>query len=186
MGNLSEKLKSVDKQAALASVFFLAKSGGVYLLWKGFTYLMENVPKLTPHWDAFRDFTGMILAKATYFVVVTLMGYEGQAYDRVFMIEGTRGIYIGNSCLGVSAMAIFAGLIIAYPGPWKRKLWYIPLGMLLVQGSNLFRLVGLALLQKHSTEAFVQFNHGYTYVIITYSFIFLLVVFWFNKLADKK
>ncbi len=185
MKTLKEKIKQIDPEGAKYAGTFLLKTAAVYAIWKAFTYSMEHVPALIPRWNSFRDGVGALLAKITEFFVVDLFGYAGHAEGRVMYVDGTPGIFIGNSCLGISAMAIFAGLIAVYPGKWKHKLWYIPLGMLLVQGSNLFRLVSLAIMQKHSSEAFVQFNHGYTYVIITYSFIFLLVVIWFNRLADK-
>jgi len=185
MATLSQKLKSVDRKAAWAAFLFLAKTAAVYLAWKIFTYTLEHIPALSVHWDAFRDATGAALAKTTKFIVCDIIGYNGGAYGRIFFIEGTNGIAIKNSCIGISAMVIFAGLIAVYPGRRKHKLWYIPLGMVLVQASNLFRLVGLAIMQKHSSEAFVRFNHGYTYLIITYSFIFILVAWWFNKWAEK-
>lgn len=185
MKTLTEKIRKIDPEAARYAVFFLLKTVAVYAAWKLFTYCMEHVPALVPRWNAFRDGVGILLAKITFFFVADIFGYKGYAEGRAVYVEGTPGIYIGNSCIGISAMAIFAGLVAVYPGKWKHKLWYIPLGMLLVQGSNLFRLVSLAIMQKHSSEAFVQFNHGYTYVIITYSFIFFLVVLWFNRLAHK-
>lgn len=185
MNALAAKFKNIDKEAAKAALFFIFKTAAIYALWKVFTYTMEHVPAFIPHWNAFRDATGELLAKVTAFIVCDIFGYRGGAIGRVFFIEGTNGIAIKNSCIGISAMAIFAGLIAVYPGSWKNKAWYIPLGMLLVQGSNLFRLVSLAIMQKYSSEAFVQFNHGTTYLLITYSFILFLVIHWFNKWADK-
>lgn len=185
MTTLTQKLKTLDREAAKSAIIFLLKTASVYIIWKLFTYTMEHVPALIPHWDAFRDSTGEMLAKITKFIVCDILGYRGAAYQRIFFIEGTNGIAIKNSCIGISAMVIFAGLIAVYPGKWKHKLWYIPLGMILVQASNVFRLVSLAIMQKYSSEAFVQFNHGYTYLIITYTFIFILVTYWMNKWADK-
>lgn len=185
LGTVNQKIKSLDREGTKSAVLFLIKTAGVYVAWKAFTYMMEHVPALIPFWNAFRDWCGEILAKICRFIVCDVMGYTGWAVGRNFIIEGTNGIAIKNSCIGISAMVIFAGLVAVYPGKWKHKLWYIPLGMILVQASNVFRLVGLALMQKHSDEAFVRFNHGYTYVIITYSFIFLLVYWWMNKWADK-
>jgi exosortase/archaeosortase family protein len=185
MAIISQKLKSIDKPAAWSASLFLLKTVAVYAMWKSCVFTLENVAFLTPYWDAFRDSFGHFLAITTEFIVCDVLGFEGRSYDRVFLITGTNGIAIKNSCIGLSAMAIFAGLIAVYPGKWKHKLWYIPLGMILVQASNLFRLASLSIMQKYSSEAFVQFNHGYTYLIITYSFIFMLVVHWFNKWADR-
>jgi exosortase/archaeosortase family protein len=185
MKALSEKIKQIDRDAARDAGFFLLKTAGVYAFWKVFVYAADHISFLTPHWNAFRHTLGILLAKISAFFVVDLFGYAGRAEGRALLMDGVPGIYIGNTCIGLSAMVIFTGLIAVYPGKWKHKLWFIPLGLILVQGSNLFRLVGLAIMQIYSSEAFVQFNHGYTYVIITYSFIFLLVAFWMNRLAEK-
>ena len=181
MATISQKLKSIDKPAAWSATLFLLKTATVYVTWKVFVFTLEHVPYLTPYWDTFRDGFGHLLAISTEYIVCDILGLDGQSYGRVFRIEGTNGIAIKNSCIGLSAMVIFAGLIAVYPGKWQHKLWYIPLGMVLVQCSNLFRLVSLSIMQKYSSEAFVQFNHGYTYLIITYSFIFMLVVHWLTN-----
>lgn len=185
MKALIEKIRQIDREGFRDASFFLLKTAGVYAFWKVFVYAADNLSFLTPHWNAFRHSLGTLLAKICAFFVVDLFGYAGRPEGRALLIDGVPGIYIGNTCIGLSAMVIFTGLIAVYPGKWKHKLWFIPLGLILVQGSNLFRLVGLAIMQKYSSEAFVQFNHGYTYVLITYSFIFMLVVIWMNRLAEK-
>ena len=185
MATISQKLKSIDRPAAWSAAIFLLKTAAVYAIWKGLVFTLEHIPYLTPYWNSFRDAFGQFLATTTKFIVCDILGFQGHSYSRVFQIEGTNGIDIKNSCIGLSAMIIFAGLIAVYPGRWKHKLWYIPLGMVLVQCSNIFRLVSLGIMQKYSSEAFVQFNHGYTYLIITYTFIFMLVAHWFNTWADR-
>lgn len=164
---------------------YLLKLLFVYLLWKAFTFTMEHVSFLTPHWNSFRDWFANILVDISVFFIKLTTGLEVETFHRVLRIPGTRGMYIANSCTGIPAMVIFAGIILSYPGKLKHKLWYIPLGMILVQASNVFRLVGLAILQKYSTEDFVRFNHGYTYLILTYSFVFWLVLLWMNRLSEK-
>jgi exosortase/archaeosortase family protein len=179
--SLSQKLKSLDKEALKEASVYLAKLVGVYATWKIFIYIVEHNEKSHAYYNHFRDEFAHVLLIINQFIIKVLFGMDVHIHERITWFDGTKGIYLGNSCIGLAAMVIFAGIIMSFPGKIKHKLWFIPLGMILVQGSNMFRITGLTMLQRYSTEAFVQFNHGYTYVIITYSFMFFLIVFWMNK-----
>jgi len=97
--------------------------------------------------------------------------------DRVIGVDGTGGLWIGDNCNGIVLFALFAGFIIAYPGSWKKKLIYIPAGIILIELMNVLRIVFLAILDTHS-RAWTEFNHTYTFTIIIYGFIFLLWMNW--------
>ncbi len=99
---------------------------------------------------------------------------------RTLGIDGSHGVFIADSCAGLPLLALFAGFIIAYPGPISKKLWYIPLGLITVHFINVVRIVGLCLLANHAPEM-LDFNHHYTFTITVYAYIFLLWVIWVNK-----
>ncbi|MCW3082638.1 MAG: hypothetical protein JWP12_4 [Bacteroidetes bacterium] len=99
--------------------------------------------------------------------------------DRVIGVDGTGGLWIGDNCNGIVLFAQFSGFIIAYPGNWKKKLIYIPTGIILIELMNVFRIVALAILDTHS-RAWTEFNHTYTFTIIIYGFIFLMWMYWVN------
>jgi exosortase family protein XrtF len=104
--------------------------------------------------------------------------------DRLIGVDGTGGLWIGDNCNGIALFALFTGFILAYPGNWKKKLFYIPLGILLIQLLNIARVVSLAILDTHS-RAWTEFNHTYTFTIVIYGCIFLLWMLWTNKVSDE-
>ncbi|HEX8517708.1 MAG TPA: archaeosortase/exosortase family protein [Bacteroidia bacterium] len=117
--------------------------------------------------------------------ILELMGFlVFTGSDRLIGIDGTGGLWIGDNCNGIALFALFAGFIIAYPGKWQKKLYYIPLGILLIELMNILRVVALAILDTYS-RAWTEFNHTYTFTIVIYGLIFLLWMFWVNRVSDK-
>jgi exosortase family protein XrtF len=123
-------------------------------------------------------------------VAVSKWILEGLGYtvftgsDRLIGIDGTGGLWIGDNCNGIALFSLFTGFIIAYPGNWKKKLYFIPLGILMIEILNILRVVFLAILDTHS-RTWTEFNHTYTFTIIIYGFIFFLWMLWTNKISDK-
>jgi exosortase/archaeosortase family protein len=105
--------------------------------------------------------------------------------ERVIGVDGTGGLWIGDNCNGIALFALFSGFVIAYKGKVKYKIIYIILGVLSIELLNVFRIVGLAILDTYS-RAWTEFNHTYTFNIIIYAYIFMLWMIWANKIADKK
>ena len=104
---------------------------------------------------------------------------------QVFGIDGSNGVWIGGPCNGITLMFLFAIFIIAYPGNLKHKLWYLPIGIILVYSLNLFRIVSLSLIAYYK-PSYLEFNHTYTFTFIAYSFVFSLWMLWVNKFSIEK
>jgi exosortase/archaeosortase family protein len=102
---------------------------------------------------------------------------------RLLYIKGTSGLFIGDSCNGISLFALFSIFIIAFPGKPIAKLFFIPVGVLLIHLLNVLRVVALALIQTYSYE-WTEFNHTYTFTIIIYFFIFALWMIWINNFSS--
>ena len=122
--------------------------------------------------------------------LLELLGYQlgdpmayGESY-RVLSIEGTRGVWIGDPCNGITLFALFTGFVLAYPGPVIKKSWFIPLGIISIHLLNVLRVVGLTLIQKYFPDS-LDFNHTYTFTIIVYSWVFLLWYIWSAKMTTK-
>lgn len=115
--------------------------------------------------------------------ILEILGYQVfTGVERMIGIDGFPGLWIGDNCNGMVLFALFSGFVIAYPGPVKKKLVYIPIGILLIQLLNIARIVILAIIQTHSLEM-TEFNHTYTFTIIIYGFIFFLWMYWVNRLS---
>jgi exosortase family protein XrtF len=102
-----------------------------------------------------------------------------------FGIEGSNGVTIGAPCDGMVLFALFTVFMISYPGPVKHKLWYTPIGLLIIHSLNILRVTGLALI-VHYNEAWLAFNHDYTFTIIVYAVVFVLWLIWINQFAQRK
>jgi exosortase family protein XrtF len=116
------------------------------------------------------------------------MGYESFISDnatiRTVGIDGTHGLWIGDPCNGLTLFALFAIFIVAYPGPWKHKLWFIPVGITVIHFLNVMRITALCIIVMKRPE-WLDFNHTYTFQLLMYGFIFGLWWIWIQKLSSR-
>ena len=99
---------------------------------------------------------------------------------RTMGIDGTNGVWIGDACNGIPLFAVFTIVISCFPGPWKTKLWYIPIGILFIHLINIIRLAILSIIVFYSPDS-LDFNHTYTFQILVYGLMFLLWIRWIKK-----
>ncbi len=117
-------------------------------------------------------------------IILEIFGYSVITdATRTIRIDGTGGLWVGDSCNGIALFALFAGFIIAYTGKAIHKIIYVSVGILLIEFLNILRIVALAILDTHSRE-WTEFNHTYTFTIVIYGFIFLLWIVWVNKFSN--
>jgi exosortase family protein XrtF len=101
---------------------------------------------------------------------------------RVVGIDGTNGVWIGDPCNGITLFALFTAFLLAFPGPVKHKLWFIPLGIFSIFLVNTFRIAALCVIVQKKPE-WLAFNHDYVFKIVVYGFIFLLWMLWVNRFS---
>ncbi|MEM9023704.1 MAG: archaeosortase/exosortase family protein [Bacteroidota bacterium] len=105
---------------------------------------------------------------------------------RTVGIDGTNGLWIGDNCDGIILFVLFTVFVVAYPGAIKRKLWFIPLGLLTIHLLNVLRILALTLIIYYFPDPEVlDFNHTYTFQAIVYAYVFFLWYLWANKLSGK-
>ena len=115
--------------------------------------------------------------------ILNLMGYEIEQFkmpeygNRIISGTGTGLLRIAHLCNGLELYVIFAIFLLAFPGSWKNKVWFIPVGFVIIYLVNLIRVISLILIQMYHPD-YLQFNHKYTFVIIVYGVIFGLWVVW--------
>ena len=118
--------------------------------------------------------------------ILTWMGYEVvNNGDRMMNIKGTPGLFIGDSCNGISLFALYSIFLIAFPGKIISKIIFIPAGILAIHLLNILRVVCLSIIETYSYE-WTEFNHSYTFTILIYAFIFATWLFWINKFSGLK
>ena len=144
-----------------------------YDLWLHPTYKVDNyIINSLGHWGS---------------KLLSLLGYELIEISpdddiTTIGIDGTHGLWIGDPCSGLSLFALFTGFIIAYPGSIKRKLLYIPIGILCIHLLNIMRVAALCMVLYYTPE-YLEFNHTYTFTIMVYSIVFILWYLWVDKFS---
>jgi exosortase/archaeosortase family protein len=94
-------------------------------------------------------------------------------------------IAINQGCSGLKQILQISLLLMIFPGPWKHKLWYIPMGMLLIHLTNLFRIIGLGEVLTLVPE-YWKFSHDNLFRPFFYVVIFTLWVIWVEKFMKKQ
>jgi exosortase family protein XrtF len=157
---------------------FLLAIFGFYIAWFLFyTFLLKPSGKV----DLFIIDVTIRMSTA----ILETFGYRVfTGEERLIGIDGTGGLWIGDNCDGLFLFAVFTGFIVAYPGSWKHKLWYIPVGIVILQLLNVCRVVGLAILDTKS-RAWTEFNHTYTFNLLIYGCIFLMWMHWVNRYSSN-
>lgn len=127
-------------------------------------------------------FSSMLLEGLGY----TLMPAPPAAQQiRTIGIDGSYGVWIGDPCNGITLFALFLIFMLAYPGPIVKKLWYIPLGLIIIHAVNIIRISALTIIVDID-PSWLDFNHNYTFYIFVYSAVFALWYFWAFKLSNIK
>jgi exosortase family protein XrtF len=158
---------------------FLIKAFGLYFLWYILYELWLHPSGILDH----AVISNLIFCAEE---ILKFIGYhliqvpEGPDTVRVLGIDGTHGVWIGDPCNGISVFALFSGFILIFPGPSIAKIWFAPLGVLLIHLVNILRVVGLCVVMKYFPES-LEFNHTYTFTVIVYCFVFFLWLIWVNK-----
>ncbi|WP_035558999.1 exosortase X [Hymenobacter sp. IS2118] len=126
---------------------------------------------------------GHIAASGAAFL--RLLGFDsvvGASQAKLILLNSKPAVLVGAPCNGLVLYALFAGFVAAFPGPWQRKLWYIPAGITVIWFLNVLRVAALAL-NQHYYQSSADFNHHYTFTFVVYGFIFALWMLWARRLA---
>ncbi|MGB0888410.1 MAG: exosortase X [Vicingaceae bacterium] len=160
-------------------IIFLIKAIGLYLLW----FLIYDLwLKKTGVFD------DLVVDNVVYFCVqiLTGLGYMINVdYHSLGIPGGAAQVFVGSGCNGVEMMALFAGFVIIFEGNWKHKLWFIPLGIIILHFLNILRVISLMFIAHDSLES-LDFNHKYTFTIILYILTFVGWMIWVKYFSKTK
>ena len=151
-------------------VRFAAIAAGVYMVW----FVVYDL-WLLPEGRVDEWLSGLVASISGG--VMRVFGQAASVSGRVVTLPGTAGIYVADGCNGLSTFGLFAGFVLAYPGPWLRKSWFIPFGILMIISVNILRLVALLLVQRH-WPGYFEVSHSFGASFIFYIAVFLLWVLW--------
>lgn len=153
-----------------ALTVFLLKMAAVYAVW----FVLYDLWLLP---DGRLDtWLSEFVASATGWVLAPF--YPTMTVDaRTIWATPTAGIFIENGCNGLSALSLFVGFVVAYPGTWIRRTVFIPLGLAAIVATNIARCAVLLVIQDQWPSIFGQV-HGFQALFVFYFAIFALWVLW--------
>lgn len=137
-----------------------------------------------------------VYLEAAWFLSVT--GVNVTAFDELtisgglkqnvfFYAENSGFVYVNLSCSGLKQFYQWFFLILLYPGPWKQKLWFIPVGILIVHLVNVFRIIAMVFVTMLIPQHW-DFVHDWVLRPFFYVVMFFLWVWWNERfyLKSKK
>ncbi len=168
-------------------------------------FILRNNSELkymVQHAQFIYDFYRTIMYSSLY--ILKFLGFDAYIYysETIYKygvyamgIVGSKSIFMGISCIGMTLMGVFIALIISYPGKIKHKLWLIPSGLIIIQILNIVRMCTLTILvhngfvhtfNDYNFLGILKFNHHDLFNFFIYIIIFGMFVFYINTFGLKK
>lgn len=136
--------------------------------------------------DAAHEATSQMVFNQSVWIIDHILNIPNSTDDkRVIYFSNNGYIGINHSCSGLKPILQFVILMLIFPGPWKHKAWFIPMGIVIVHLTNLFRICGLAVVTITIPE-YWDFAHDYLFRPFFYVVIFFLWVIWVERIRSKR
>lgn len=145
---------------------FLWWDGGLHkLLLSSFAF------KETEHFMA-----QIVFAPSAWFVD-NILGIEIRTIDEIIYFSNNKAIEVNGTCSGLKQFYQWTILMILFPGPWKQKLWFIPMGIVVIHIVNILRIIILAVIMNWNPEVW-KFSHDWILRPFFYVVIFAMWMVW--------
>jgi exosortase/archaeosortase family protein len=176
---------------------FLIKIFVLFALW----FILNELLRTTRFWQIINSIVlreVLFLSKYTLIGLGKLLnitiqsipsnGIKGAPHDTLIYYAGEIGytnykqMFISNRCLALDLMYTFSVFIIAFFGPWRKKILFIILGILVINLLNVLRVIGLVMTSIYFPQ-YLDFNHHLLFTYIVYFFTFIMWVIWIRRYA---
>ena len=100
----------------------------------------------------------------------------------------SHGVWIGEPCNGIKVFGLFTIFIITFKGKVLNKIWFIPIGILILHCINVIRVAILTYISA-TNPYILDFNHNITFQLIVYVSMLGLWYWWiiqFSKINEAK
>lgn len=177
---ISEKTSAFiekEKLRPLVDVFiFVVIIYGFHLIWKALLPYFTNMG----FYQSSTNFMEQHVYNQSTWFIKNILGIEFNTIDKTMYFPDNRFIRITSGCSGLKLFYEWIILMMLYPGPWRPKIWFIPLGMIIVHLTNLFRVIILAVIIMWKPD-YWDFSHDYILRPFFYFIMFLMWMFWEEK-----
>jgi exosortase/archaeosortase family protein len=117
--------------------------------------------------------------------IIKVFGYEVSIIENTIRFSSTNGVYFDFGCLGYREIIWFSLFILVAPGPKNHKLWYIPVGIIIIELSNILRAASIAITNFHSPQSF-EIIHAQGTVWFVYGTLLALWIIWLHYFENRQ
>ena len=156
----------------------------IHFTWRFWTIHLHSFPLYNWMLIGSDFFVDQVYKQSTW-VITHILNIKIIENNNAFFCQNGAGLILNDSCSGIKQIMQFAILMLIFPGPWKHKAWFIPLGMFIVHLTNVLRIILLAVVAEHS-PANIKYAHDNWLRIMFYVVIFALWLIWVEKIAVKE
>lgn len=155
-------------------VLFAAITYGFHLFFRQYASEIMALP--------FMAESGVWLADQVYYISLwfnrTILGYHITVEPGNTMWFSNGGyITVNTSCSGLKQFYQVFVLFVVFPGPWRHKLWFIPLGFAIMFLTNVFRIIALSVILLWKPD-YWDFSHDWILRPFFYVVLFACWVWW--------
>lgn len=116
-------------------------------------------------------------------IVCGIMGYD-TFIDGPYHLRSVtygNGVQMVYACIGLGIKSFWAGFVLAHSIPWKKKVLWTLIGLLVIWIINCFRvaIILIAAIKRWNINRFM--DHHDFFNIIAYIFIFILIIIFLRK-----
>ena len=90
-------------------------------------------------------------------------------------------VSVYEGCNSLNVMIVFISFLLAFGGSRKKLAWFLPVGLIVIYGVNLARVVGLFYVAEYWQNYF-YYVHKYAFTGIIYLFVLALWWIWIEKI----
>jgi exosortase/archaeosortase family protein len=103
----------------------------------------------------------------------------------IYYAENNGFVAVNLSCSGLKQLYQWLFLMLLFPGPWKHKLWFIPMGLIVVHFVNVFRIISMTFVTINIPQQW-DFMHDNVLRPFFYVVMFAMWVLWNEKFRTNK
>jgi exosortase/archaeosortase family protein len=154
-----------------------------HILWRIWANTFHFAP-IQPFISSARTFLVQQLYNEVTYILRQILNITINTEPHIIITKNGIRLFLGESAAGLKQMCQFAILILFFTGPWKQKAWFIPLGIIILHLTNVFRIICLVVIAMHWPQQ-LEYAHDNWLRILYYIVIFGLWLVWVEKISCK-
>lgn len=165
-------------------ILFISITVIIHFIWILWEYHLEYKP-FSGYLEIIHSWMSHLVALESSFLLQKLAGLLNQVHQNKIYINGGTTLEVFNGCSGIKQVLQFQILILLIRGSLFNKVWFIPLGAIIMHMANIIRITGLVLVLLYRPGLW-NFFHDWFFKIFFYAIIFLLWLLWIEYIRKQK